>query len=383
MSPTAGERTAMAGTAAKGTAEGTAQDTAEGTTTAGPAAGLTAPFALARFRDGDEVRLGLVAGGHIRPLDAEDLGTGPLGGPLTGPADLNAFLAAPDWDHLARLAESGPGSEAGAETAGAPWRPLAEVTLTAPVQPRQIVQTGANYRTHVIDLVVAHAPKDDPRPEAEIRADAARMMDERAATGEPYFFIGLPTAVVGDDVPLVLPDYSDQHDWELELAVVIGREGFRLTRQEAMDHVAGYTICNDITTRDRVFREDSKGLGADWYRSKNAPGFLPTGPFLVPAGFVQPEDLAITLDVNDQRMQDATTADLLFDLPALVAAASLNMPLLPGDLLLTGSPAGNGAHWGRLLRDGDVMRGSVQGLGTQTVRCVAEGGANNCQGGTS
>jgi 2-keto-4-pentenoate hydratase/2-oxohepta-3-ene-1,7-dioic acid hydratase in catechol pathway len=71
-------------------------------------------------------------------------------------------------------------------------------------------------------------------------------------------------------------------------------------------------------------------------------------------------------------MQDATTDDLLFDIPALVSAASQNMPLLPGDLLLTGSPAGNGAHWGRLLRDGDVMTGSIKGLGTQVVRCVAE-----------
>lgn len=145
-----------------------------------------------------------------------------------------------------------------------------------------------------------------------------------------------------------------------------------------MDHVAGYTICNDITTRDRVFRADSKGLGADWYRSKNAPGFLPTGPFLVPAPFVDPDDLHVTLDLNGQRMQDATTSDLLFTLPALIAAASLNMPLLPGDLLLTGSPAGNGAHWGRLLRDGDVMTGAIEGLGAQTVRCLAE----DTEGGT-
>lgn len=313
--------------------------------------GLTAPFALARFRDGGAVRLGLVAEGRIRPLDEADLGA----------RDLNGFLAAPEWDRLAALAQA-PG----------PWQALEEVTLTAPVEPRQVVQAGANYRTHVIDLVVASTPADDPRPEDEVRRDAARMMDERAATGEPYFFIGLPQAVVGDDVPLVLPAYSDQHDWELELGVVIGREGFRLTPDQAMDHVAGYTICNDITTRDRVFRADSKGLGADWYRSKNAPGFLPTGPFLVPAEFVDPADLGITLDLNGQRMQDASTADLLFGLPALIAAASLNMPLLPGDLLLTGSPAGNGVHWGRLLRDGDVMEGSIHGLGTQVVTCIAE-----------
>ena len=98
------------------------------------------------------------------------------------------------------------------------------------------------------------------------------MMDDRAANGEPYFFIGLPACVVGDDVPLVLPAYSDVHDWELELAVVIGREAFRVSREDALDHVAGYTIVNDITTRDLVFRKDMKEIGTDWYRAKNAPG---------------------------------------------------------------------------------------------------------------
>jgi 2,4-diketo-3-deoxy-L-fuconate hydrolase len=240
------------------------------------------------------------------------------------------------------------------------------------VQPRQVLQAGANYRTHVIDLVVAGRQKTDPRPVEELREWAGRMMDDRRANGEPYFFIGLPAAVVGDDVPLVLPAYSDQHDWELELALVIGREAFRVSRADAMDHVAGYTIVNDITTRDLVFRQDMKEIGTDWYRGKNAPGFLPTGPFLVPASFIDPHDLEVRLELGDRVMQDASTNDLLFDIPALISTASQNMPLLPGDLLLTGSPAGNGAHWGRLLQDGDVMTGSISGLGTQVVRCIAE-----------
>lgn len=313
---------------------------------------LDAPFALARFRDGDAVALGLVAGERIRALSSDDLGA----------ASLNAFLAAPDWDRLGALVDT-----------DGEWMPLADVTLTAPVEPRQVLQAGANYRTHVIDLVVAGRQKTDPRPVEELREWAGKMMDDRRANGEPYFFIGLPAAVVGDDVPLVLPAYSDQHDWELELAVVIGREAFRVSRADAMDHVAGYTIVNDITTRDLVFRQDMKEIGTDWYRGKNAPGFLPTGPFLVPASFVDPHDLDVRLELGDRVMQDASTNDLLFDIPALLSTASQNMPLLPGDLLLTGSPAGNGAHWGRLLQDGDVMTGSISGLGTQVVRCVAEG----------
>jgi 2,4-diketo-3-deoxy-L-fuconate hydrolase len=163
------------------------------------------------------------------------------------------------------------------------------------------------------------------------------------------------------------------HDWELELAVVIGREAFRVSREEALDHVAGYTIVNDVTTRDLVFRKDMKEIGTDWFRSKNAPGFLPTGPFLVPAPFVDASDAQVRLDLNGETMQNGSTSDLLFDIPALISSASQTTTLLPGDLLLTGSPPGNGQHWKRFLRDGDVMTGSITGLGTQVVRCVSQG----------
>ena len=311
-----------------------------------------APFALARYRDGDRVTLGLVAGDRIRPLGPDALGA----------PDLNAFLAESDWDRLEALANQ-----------DGPWSPLSEATLIAPVEPRQVLQTGANYRQHVIELVAAGLTQNTERTPEEAREFAARMMDERAAHGEPYFFIGLPACVVGDDEELVLPSYSEVHDWELELAVVIGAPAFRISREVALEHVAGYTICNDITTRDLVFRKDMKEIGTDWYRAKNAPGFLPTGPFLVPATFVDTADANVRLELNGQVMQDASTSDLLFDIPALISGASQTMPLLPGDLLLTGSPAGNGQHWKRFLRDGDVMTGSIQGLGTQVVRCVAEG----------
>ncbi|KRA25999.1 hydrolase [Microbacterium sp. Root61] len=313
---------------------------------------VDAPFALARFRDGAGVRLGLVAGERIRPLTADELGA----------ADLNDFLSAPDWDRLAALAAVN----------GDEWMPLSDVTLTAPVQPRQVLQAGANYREHVIELVAAGLTQNSDRTPEEAREFAAKMMDDRAANGEPYFFIGLPACVVGDDVPLVLPAYSEVHDWELELAIVIGREAFRVSREDALDHVAGYTIVNDVTTRDLVFRKDMKEIGTDWYRAKNAPGFLPTGPFLVPAPFIDGGDLEVRLELNGQVMQDGRTSDLLFDIAALISGASQTMPLLPGDLLLTGSPAGNGQHWKRFLRDGDVMTGLISGLGTQVVRCVAE-----------
>jgi 2,4-diketo-3-deoxy-L-fuconate hydrolase len=126
-----------------------------------------------------------------------------------------------------------------------------------------------------------------------------------------------------------------------------------------------------------VFRRDMPAIGTDWLRSKNAPGFTPLGPYLVPAEFVDdPADLQVTLKLNGRTMQDESTQDMIFGVARLVSYISQHVPLLPGDLVLTGSPAGNGMHWGRLLRDGDVMDGSVTGLGAQRTRCVAEESAS-------
>ncbi|SHM23074.1 fumarylacetoacetate hydrolase family protein [Cryptosporangium aurantiacum] len=257
------------------------------------------------------------------------------------------------------------------------WQPLEGLTVHAPVEPGQIFQCGANYRTHVIDLAIAHRAADDPRPIDEHRAEIGAMMDRRAESGTPYLFLGLPSAVTGPYDDVVLPPYSDQHDWELELAAVIGKPAFRVDRADALDHVAGYTIVNDLTTRDLVFRRDMPEIGTDWFRAKNAPGFLPTGPWLVPAPlFGAPDDVRITLRLNGEPMQDESTKDMIFGVAALVAAASQITTLNPGDLVLTGSPAGNGAHWGRLLRAGDVMDGTITGLGAQRTRCVSLGGTD-------
>ena len=247
-----------------------------------------------------------------------------------------------------------------------------DLTVLAPLEPRQVLQSGANYRTHVIDLAVAHGDIAGGRTVEQVRAETTAMMDERVRSGTPYIFLGLPAAVTGPYDVVDLPPYSDQHDWELELAAVIGRRAFAVDAQDALDHVAGYTIVNDLTTRDLVFRKDMREIGTDWYRAKNAPGFLPTGPYVVPAAFVgDTADLRVTLALNGQLMQDESTKDMIFDVATLISAASQISPLLPGDLVLTGSPAGNGIHWGRLLRDGDVMDCSITGLGNQRTVCRA------------
>jgi len=210
-------------------------------------------------------------------------------------------------------------------------------------------------------------------PASEVRAWAEAMMDERAAEGSPYVFAGLPGALTGPYDDIVLPARGTDHDWELELAAVIGAPARNLTRANALEHVAGYTICNDITTRSLVYRHDLKAIGTDWFAAKNAPTFLPTGPFLVPAAFAgDPANLRITLAHNGIKRQDESCADMLFDLPAILEYITAVTELRPGDLVLTGSPAGNGAHWGVFLAAGDVLEGEITGLGRQRNRCVRE-----------
>ena len=315
---------------------------------------LFGDFALGTFVSGGRTFPGLVRHDRVADLTPHAAALGMPDGFTT-----RDLLAA--WDAtLPRLSD-----------VADPGVPVDELRIAPPVAPRQILQSGANYRTHVIDLAVAHRGPDEAAD--DVRAATAALMDRRIADGTPYLFIGLASAVAGPDDDLVLPGYSDRHDWELELAAVIGRPAYRVSRDEALGHVAAYTIVNDITTRDLVFRRDMPEIGTDWFRSKNAPGFLPLGPYLVPAAFVpDPMALRVTLTLNGDVMQDESTKDMIFDVAAVVAAASQITPLQPGDLVLTGSPAGNGMHWGRLLRPGDVMHGTITGLGAQTVHCVAE-----------
>jgi 2-keto-4-pentenoate hydratase/2-oxohepta-3-ene-1,7-dioic acid hydratase in catechol pathway len=295
----------------------------------------------------------LLRGGRLLVLDSAARTLG-----LTTPVTVRDVLA--DWARLRPLLDTVDGG----------WVELDDVTVLPPVAPRQVIQTGANYRTHVMDLAVKHSPEGSDLE--QVRAGTAEMMDRRAADGEPYFFLGLPTVVSGAHDVVVLPAFSTKHDWELELAAVIGATAYQVTPGTALGHVAGYTIVNDLTTRDLVFRRDLPNIGTDWFRSKNSPGFLPTGPWVVPADLVgDPQDLRMTLSLNGDVMQDESTKDMLFGVATLVAAASRTVPLLPGDLLLTGSPAGNGIHHGRLLRPGDVMESTITGLGVQRTTCVA------------
>jgi 2-keto-4-pentenoate hydratase/2-oxohepta-3-ene-1,7-dioic acid hydratase in catechol pathway len=314
-------------------------------------------FSLGRFCAPDgSIFTGLAVEQRVRSLDEETRSSHPV-------HLLTSWASSRD-----RLSEL-------AGTPGGSWYDAPDLVPLAPLEPGQILQAGANYRKHVVDIVISELDDDSQgRTLAEKRAFAETMMDTRAATGDPYVFFGAPSAVCGPIDDIVLPVRAGaKHDWELELAVVIGHGGYRIGRDEALRHVAGYTIVNDITSRDLVYRRDLAKLGTDWLAAKNSPTFLPTGPVIVPAEFIDdPMDLRVTLRHNGTIRQDESTADMIFDIARIIEYTSHRVALRPGDLILTGSPAGNGAAWGVFLQDGDVIESEITGLGRQLNRCVDE-----------
>jgi 2-keto-4-pentenoate hydratase/2-oxohepta-3-ene-1,7-dioic acid hydratase in catechol pathway len=251
---------------------------------------------------------------------------------------------------------------------------LSELTVLSPVEPRQVFQAAANYRKHVIDLMVASPrPEHIGQPESELREFATTLMDHRAASGTPTIFQGLPSSICGPYDDVIIPLITEQCDWELELAAVIGTETRHATSENALTFVAGYTIVNDVSMRDFLYPSGDSSRGADWLACKGAPTFLPAGPVLVPARFVPDlSGLTITLTVNGKTMQNEAASDMIFSLPRLIEHTSKFALMLPGDILLSGSPAGNGVHHGRFLAPGDVMEGTITGLGSQRNGLVAE-----------
>jgi 2,4-didehydro-3-deoxy-L-rhamnonate hydrolase len=256
--------------------------------------------------------------------------------------------------------------------------PMSTLKVCPPVASRQILMSGANYFKHVVDLVVDMGPGKSPGTEGmtskQLRAYAEEMMMRRRLEGSPYVFSKPVSVLSGAFDPIVIPSFATQPDWELELAVVIGAPARQVKQADAMRYVAGYTIANDITNRDWVWAKgDMKALGTDWLSAKSCPTFLPVGPLIVPASQVaDPQDLQILLKLNGQTMQDESTNDMIFGVARLVEHISSVVQLLPGDLICTGSPSGNGTHFNRYLQPGDVVEGSITGLGTQRTPVIAD-----------
>jgi 2,4-didehydro-3-deoxy-L-rhamnonate hydrolase len=308
-------------------------------------------FGLGMFADLDGAEFpGLVVDEHVRDLRPEF-------------ADTLSIFA--DWDAtLPRLRElaAEPGDQR-----------LADVRALPPVHPSgQVLCGGANYYKHLHQMVVAHLKREgDTRPDDELRAEAIEVAARRKREEDPFVFPGIPSALCGARDDVTLWPEAEQHDWELELAVVIGRGGRGIAEADAMDHVAGYTIANDVSDRDVMFRPGFPMT--DFLMTKNRPTYFPVGPYVVPAEFVPDyRALRITLRVNGDVMQDEGVDDIIYGVEELVAYTSRVVELRAGDLLLTGSPAGNAAHHGNhWLRPGDVMEGTITGLGMQRNACVS------------
>jgi len=275
------------------------------------------------------LRLG--APGHEHPFVRDDEGVLRDLGPLTADID-GAFLAA---DGIARVREAlTRGTLPGADGEG--------LRIGPPVaRPAAVICIGQNY--------AAHAAESGAEPPAH-----------------PVVFFKHPNTVVGPDDVVLLPPGARKVDWEVELAVVIGRTARYLPSPEAArDVIAGYTISNDVS--ERAYQLDVSG--GQWSKGKCSETFNPLGPALVPADEVDPQALRLRSFVNDEPRQDSSTADMIFPVLEIVHELSQYMVLEPGDIINTGTPQGV-ALSGRFpyLDDGDEMRIEIEGLGVQRQR---------------
>lgn len=227
---------------------------------------------------------------------------------------------------------------------GSQVRPLAELTLLAPVPyPPKIVALGRNYVEHAREL-------------------------GNEATEDPPIFFKPPSSIVGPEEAIVIPPESQEVHHEVELAVVVVRRGVRVPAEHALELVGGYTVLNDVTARD-LQREDIQRR-RPFDRAKSFDTFCPMGPVVVtPRSLPDPDRVRITLRVNGQVRQDASTADMILSVARTIEYVSRYMSLEPGDVIATGTPAGVGP-----LRPGDVVEAEIEGIGVLRNPVVAHPG---------
>ncbi len=227
---------------------------------------------------------------------------------------------------------------------------LADVTLTAPLpEPRNLYMAGANYADHAREM-------RGLEPDAPI---------EPSPHG-PFFFLKPTTTVIGPGEPVLVSHGVERLDWEIELAAVIGRHAYRVAPRAALECVAGYMILNDVSARDRFKRDPAPEppMTFDWFAQKGWATSCPTGPWIVPSRFCpNPGSLKMTLSVNGVLEQSSSTSEMIFDLVQQIAYLSAIVPLAPGDVISTGTPAGVGAGKGRFLQAGDEIVAEIEGLG--------------------
>ncbi|RAV30361.1 fumarylacetoacetate hydrolase family protein [Sinomicrobium soli] len=189
------------------------------------------------------------------------------------------------------------------------------------------------------------------------------------APEEPVVFFKATSSVTGPNDPVIIPRGSQKTDWEVELAVVIGKKASYVSKEEAMDYVAGYALHNDYSEREYQLER-----GGQWVKGKSCDTFAPLGPYLVTADEdLDPHNLRLWLKVNGELMQDSNTSDFIFNIPEVISHLSEFMTLLPGDVISTGTPAGVGLGFQppRYLKPGDVVELGIEGLGEARQEAVA------------
>jgi 2-keto-4-pentenoate hydratase/2-oxohepta-3-ene-1,7-dioic acid hydratase in catechol pathway len=230
--------------------------------------------------------------------------------------------------------------------------PLKRVKLLAPVLfPSSVFCIAANYRNHTMEM-----------------GNSGDMPDK--ATRTPVFFQKTPAqTIVGHNAKINLPSTSTAIDWEAELAIVIGKPCFNVTKEKARDYIAGYMVLNDMSIRGPKLEDavtpELKKFRNDRFRRKNFDGSCPTGPWLTPKEFVKdPYKLSIQLWVNGELMQNGNSGDMHYNIEEQIAYLSQNITLQPGDVVTTGTPAGVGKGKGIFLKAGDKITTTVGNLGT-------------------
>ena len=231
--------------------------------------------------------------------------------------------------------------------------PLGEVALEAPLpRPRRnVFCVGKNYYDHAEEF-------------------SKSGFDSSAAAGHvpkvPIVFSKVPESVTGPGAPILIdPAVSTAIDYEVELTIIIGREGRNIPKEKALDHVWGYTIVNDVTARD------IQGRHSQWLLGKSQDSFCPMGPWAVTRDEIDLADTPVRTFVNGEKRQDSNTGLLIFDVPTIIAAVSNGITLLPGDVIATGTPAGVGIGFDppKYLKDGDVVRVEIDGIGSLENTC--------------
>jgi 2-keto-4-pentenoate hydratase/2-oxohepta-3-ene-1,7-dioic acid hydratase in catechol pathway len=233
-------------------------------------------------------------------------------------------------------------------------RPLARTKLLAPVLwPSAIFCAGANYADHVAEMNKANnrAPEPDPH----------------TLGLQSWHFIKASRSLASPGATVKISDYSTKMDWEVELAAVIGRPAKNVPLEKALAYVAGYTVANDLSARDRGRRPhvaDTSPFKADWVAHKSFDGSCPLGPWIVPARDIpDPQNLNLKLWVNDVLKQDSNTGQMIYTLAEQIAHLSSRLTLHPGDLILTGTPAGVGTGRGEFLKAGDTVKIWIERIG--------------------